>query len=167
MGARTEPGEVNEAASLRIGVDGTTPHSVDDPCAEYPAVKALSIRLKTRLSRRRLGGIRTTDPLGLGGRCDPSFRPAFTRDTNSAYSEGVRFVTGAPFHFCESRGRMPLRLLALLPFVGILVGVAFVNHVEPLVFGMPFVLAWIVGWIILSAVIMGIIYALDPSNRMR
>jgi xanthosine utilization system XapX-like protein len=62
---------------------------------------------------------------------------------------------------------MPLRLLALLPFVGILVGVAFVNHVEPLVFGMPFVLAWIVGWIILSAVIMGIIYALDPSNRMR
>jgi hypothetical protein len=30
---------------------------------------------------------------------------------------------------------------------------------------MPFVLAWIVIWIVLSAVIMGIIYVLDPSNR--
>ena len=30
---------------------------------------------------------------------------------------------------------------------------------------MPFVLAWILIWIVLSAVIMGIIYRLDPVNR--
>ena len=60
---------------------------------------------------------------------------------------------------------MLLRVLAALPFVGILFGVAFVNRVEPLVLGMPFVLAWIVMWVVLSSIIMAIIYRLDPSNR--
>jgi xanthosine utilization system XapX-like protein len=60
---------------------------------------------------------------------------------------------------------MLLRVLAALPFIGMLVGVAFVNRVEPLVLGMPFVLAWIVMWVILSSIIMAIVYKLDPSNR--
>jgi hypothetical protein len=60
---------------------------------------------------------------------------------------------------------MFLRFLAALPFIGILLGVPFVNRVEPLVLGMPFVLGWIVLWVILIAVIMGIIYRLDPTNR--
>ena len=61
----------------------------------------------------------------------------------------------------------PARWLALLPFLGILVGTAFVNQVEPLVFGLPFVLAWIVGWVIAGAAIMAIVYALDPVNAGR
>lgn len=60
---------------------------------------------------------------------------------------------------------MLLRVLAALPFIGILLGVPFVNRVEPLVLGMPFVLAWIVMWVVLSAIIMAIVYRLDPSNR--
>jgi len=60
---------------------------------------------------------------------------------------------------------MLFRIMAALPFIGILIGIPFVNQVEPLVLGMPFVLAWIVIWIVLSAVIMGIIYRLDPANR--
>ncbi|OLL28456.1 hypothetical protein BTH42_27205 [Burkholderia sp. SRS-W-2-2016] len=60
---------------------------------------------------------------------------------------------------------MLLRVLAALPFIGMLVGIAFVNRVEPLVLGMPFVLAWIVMWVILSSIIMAIVYKLDPSNR--
>ena len=60
---------------------------------------------------------------------------------------------------------MLLRVLAALPFVGILLGVPFVNRVEPLMLGMPFVLAWIVMWVVLSSIIMAIIYRLDPSNR--
>ncbi|BCF99473.1 putative membrane protein YhjC [Paraburkholderia sp. PGU19] len=60
---------------------------------------------------------------------------------------------------------MSFRLLAVLPFIGILLGVPFVNRVEPLVLGMPFVLAWIVMWVVLSSVIMAIIYRLDPVNR--
>ncbi|MGN6666355.1 MAG: DUF3311 domain-containing protein [Trinickia sp.] len=60
---------------------------------------------------------------------------------------------------------MVLRLLAVLPFIGILLGIPFVNRVEPLVLGMPLVLAWIVLWVILSAIIMAIVYRLDPANR--
>ncbi len=57
-----------------------------------------------------------------------------------------------------------VRWLAVLPFLGILAGTAFVNQVEPLVFGLPFVLAWIVGWVIAGAALIAIVYALDPAN---
>ncbi|ALP66380.1 MULTISPECIES: DUF3311 domain-containing protein [Paraburkholderia] len=60
---------------------------------------------------------------------------------------------------------MSFRLLAVLPFIGILLGVPFVNRVEPLVLGMPFVLAWIVMWVVLSSIIMAIVYRFDPVNR--
>ena len=60
---------------------------------------------------------------------------------------------------------MFLRILAALPFIGILLGVPFVNRVEPLVLGMPFVLGWIVLWVILISIIMAVIYRLDPTNR--
>jgi len=60
---------------------------------------------------------------------------------------------------------MSLKLLAALPFIGILLGVPFVNRVEPIVLGMPLVLAWIVLWVLLTAVIMAIVYRLDPVNR--
>ena len=56
------------------------------------------------------------------------------------------------------------RWLAALPFLGILVGVAFVNRVEPYVLGMPFVLAWIVGWVVAGSALMAVVYALDPAN---
>ncbi|PMS35364.1 uncharacterized protein DUF3311 [Trinickia symbiotica] len=61
---------------------------------------------------------------------------------------------------------MLLRLLAALPFIGVLVGVPFVNRVEPLVLGMPLVLAWIVAWVVLTAIIMAVVYWLDPANRV-
>ncbi|HEV3431475.1 MAG TPA: DUF3311 domain-containing protein [Paraburkholderia sp.] len=60
---------------------------------------------------------------------------------------------------------MSLRLLAALPFIGILLGVPFVNRTEPLILGMPLVLAWIVLWVVLTSAIMAIVYRLDPVNR--
>ncbi len=56
-------------------------------------------------------------------------------------------------------------MLAALPFLGILVGVTFANRVEPFVLGMPFILFWIVAWVVLTSIIMAIIYRLDPTNR--
>lgn len=58
-----------------------------------------------------------------------------------------------------------VKWLAVLPFLGILVGVPLLNQVQPLVLGMPLILAWIVLWILLTALIMGIIYLCDPANR--
>ena len=60
---------------------------------------------------------------------------------------------------------MFLRFLAVLPFIGILLGVPFANRVEPLVLGMPFVLAWIVLWVSSPRSSWAIIYRCDPANR--
>ena len=64
----------------------------------------------------------------------------------------------------------PLRLfhlLAALPAVGMLGGLPFANRVEPYVLGLPFLLAWIVGWIVMTAVVLGVIYRLDESAVRR
>jgi hypothetical protein len=58
-----------------------------------------------------------------------------------------------------------VRWLGAAPFVGILLGAPFANSVEPLVLGMPFILAWIVGWVVLTSVVMAIVYACDPSFK--
>ena len=60
-----------------------------------------------------------------------------------------------------------VRYLAVLPFLGILVGVPLLNRVEPMVLGMPLMLAWIVLWIVLTPLIMTIVYRCDPANRRR
>ena len=56
-------------------------------------------------------------------------------------------------------------LLGVLPFLGILGGIVFANRVEPYVLGMPFILFWIVLWVVLTSAIMAIIYNLDPVNK--
>ncbi|MDE2070197.1 MAG: DUF3311 domain-containing protein [Gammaproteobacteria bacterium] len=56
-------------------------------------------------------------------------------------------------------------MLGLAPFVGILGGVFFANRVTPFVFGLPFLLFWIVAWTILAAIAMALVYWLDPRNR--
>ncbi|MDR3531711.1 MAG: DUF3311 domain-containing protein [Rhodopila sp.] len=58
-----------------------------------------------------------------------------------------------------------VKWLAVLPFLGILVGVPLLNRVQPLIMGMPLILAWIVLWVLLTAAIMAIIYRCDPANR--
>ena len=58
-----------------------------------------------------------------------------------------------------------IRLLALLPFIGILLGTPFLNRVTPLVFGLPFLFAWLLLWIVLTSVIMLVIHWCDRANR--
>ena len=60
---------------------------------------------------------------------------------------------------------MLIKLLAALPFIGVLLGTPFANRVEPFILGMPFVLAWLVFWVVFSALIMMLVYRLDPVNR--
>jgi xanthosine utilization system XapX-like protein len=61
---------------------------------------------------------------------------------------------------------MPMvRWLALLPFLGMLVGPFFVNRVAPYILGMPFLPAWFVAWILITAAIVAVIFRYDPANR--
>jgi hypothetical protein len=56
-------------------------------------------------------------------------------------------------------------LLTLLPFIGVLVCIPFVNQVEPYVLGLPFVIFWMALWVVLTSIIMGIVYKIDPANK--
>lgn len=55
--------------------------------------------------------------------------------------------------------------LGIIPFIGMLGAIPFVNRVEPYVLGMPFVLFWIVLWVVLCSVIMAIVNVLDAHSR--
>jgi hypothetical protein len=60
-----------------------------------------------------------------------------------------------------------LRWLAVLPFLGILIGPFFLNRVEPFVLGLPLLLAWLVFCVVGTSAVMGVIYLTDPGNRVR
>lgn len=58
-----------------------------------------------------------------------------------------------------------IRWLMLLPFLGILGGIPFVNRVTPYILGLPFILFWIVVWVIITSIIMAIVYRFDPKVK--
>ncbi|MED1172991.1 DUF3311 domain-containing protein [Bacillus inaquosorum] len=58
-----------------------------------------------------------------------------------------------------------IHVLAALPFIGILLGIPFANKVTPYVFGMPFTLAYIVLWALLTSALMALVYVLDNENK--
>ena len=60
----------------------------------------------------------------------------------------------------------PYHLLAFLPMLGLLGGVWFANRTEPYVFGLPFLLFWIVMWVVLASAIMWTIWALDRAHGL-
>ncbi len=51
--------------------------------------------------------------------------------------------------------------LALVPVVMLTLGIPFANRLEPRVFGLPFLLAWIVAWIVLTPLVMATVHWLD------
>jgi hypothetical protein len=62
-------------------------------------------------------------------------------------------------------GRYLRFILATLPFIGMLVLIPWVNQTEPYVLGLPFLLFWIVVWVVLTAACMTVIYYSDPANK--
>jgi hypothetical protein len=55
--------------------------------------------------------------------------------------------------------RRPLAVVcAAIPFLALTLGLPFANHLEPRILGLPFVLAWIVLWIVLTPALMWIAY---------
>ncbi|WP_035558345.1 DUF3311 domain-containing protein [Burkholderia sp. 9120] len=54
--------------------------------------------------------------------------------------------------------------IAVLPCVGIFVGIFFENKVRPFVFGMPFLFFWIVACVIAASLALFLINLLSPSE---
>ncbi len=61
----------------------------------------------------------------------------------------------------RARKLRPYHAAALLPAIGLLAGIPFANRIEPYVFGLPFLLFWIVAWVVATSGIMGAIWLLD------
>ena len=57
-------------------------------------------------------------------------------------------------------------LLAVLPTIGLLGGVPLLNRVEPYVLGLPFLLFWIVAWVVATSGIMALIWWLDHRSAL-
>lgn len=55
-------------------------------------------------------------------------------------------------------------LLALVPLIALLGAPYFANRLEPRIAGMPFLLGWIVIWVVLTSVTMAIILRLDRDG---
>ncbi len=71
----------------------------------------------------------------------------------------------APTGFHPSPGSVFRFVLAVLPFVGMLVLIPFVNRVEPYILDLPFLLFWIVLWVVITSVCMTVVYFTDPANK--
>jgi hypothetical protein len=61
----------------------------------------------------------------------------------------------------RNSGSMLRALIAAIPIVALSVAVPLVNRVEPRVFGLPFLLAWVLGWVILTPVVLWTIGRLE------
>jgi hypothetical protein len=56
------------------------------------------------------------------------------------------------------RGRSVAIVCAVIPVLALTIGVAFANRLEPRILGLPFVLAWIVGWVVITPAFMWVAY---------
>jgi len=66
-----------------------------------------------------------------------------------------------------ARRRAPAyRWLALLPTIGLLGGVPFANRVHPFVLGLPFLLFYIVAWVVATSALVGVVWSLDRANGL-
>jgi hypothetical protein len=59
------------------------------------------------------------------------------------------------------------RWLAAVPPIALLCGIPFANRVEPYVLGLPFLLFWVLLWVVLTGPVMGLVYAVDVAAARR
>jgi len=58
-----------------------------------------------------------------------------------------------------------LNWLAVIPVLLAFGGVVVANRVTPFILGLPFFMAWVVGTVLITSLVMWIIYSLDPANK--
>jgi hypothetical protein len=56
-------------------------------------------------------------------------------------------------------------VLALIPACALIGGLPFVNRLEPILFGLPFLLFWILAWVVLTPVFLFLAYRTQGAGR--
>ncbi|HET9343670.1 MAG TPA: DUF3311 domain-containing protein [Candidatus Eremiobacteraceae bacterium] len=62
------------------------------------------------------------------------------------------------------RTRLPL-VVAAIPAIALTFAVPFVNRDDPHVFGLPFIFAWIIAWIVVTPPIMWVVHRFIEGRR--
>jgi Protein of unknown function (DUF3311) len=57
--------------------------------------------------------------------------------------------------------------VAVAPMLVLVAGLPFVNRIDPVVFGLPFLLVWIVGWVMATPLFLGAAYLLVRGESDR
>ena len=58
-------------------------------------------------------------------------------------------------------------LLGLIPFAAMCFSVALLDRIDPMIFGVPFNLAWLICWIVLSSLCMGAAYRVEAARHKK
>lgn len=58
-------------------------------------------------------------------------------------------------------------LLGLIPFVGMCFSVTLWDRVDPMILGVPFNLAWLIAWILLSSLCMWAAYRVEAAREKK
>ena len=54
-------------------------------------------------------------------------------------------------------------LLAAIPFITLVFALPLVNRIEPIILGFPFLLFWILFWVIMTPAILGLAYFFEKK----
>jgi 1-acyl-sn-glycerol-3-phosphate acyltransferase len=61
------------------------------------------------------------------------------------------------------RGTRLALILGAIPFLTLVFALPFVNRIEPVILGFPFILFWILLWVLLTPVILFIAYRIEKK----
>jgi hypothetical protein len=54
--------------------------------------------------------------------------------------------------------------MAFIPALALVAGLPFVNRLDPVVLGLPFLLAWILGWVLATPIFLAAAYVLAAGD---
>lgn len=54
-------------------------------------------------------------------------------------------------------------ILAAIPFITLVFALPLVNRIYPLILGLPFILFWIISWVILTPLLLFVAYLLEKK----
>lgn len=57
--------------------------------------------------------------------------------------------------------------MAAIPFAAMCFSVAWWDRVDPTILGLPFNIAWLIAWIVLSAACMGVAYRVETARNKK
>ncbi len=54
-------------------------------------------------------------------------------------------------------------ILGAIPFITMVFALPLVNRIEPIILGLPFLLFWLLAWVVLTPVILALAYKLEKK----